>query len=118
MNRVVDSTDSPNEPIDRLLGAFFRKEMPAPWPAFRAPAKTRLAPEPSSRASLPAWTSRLALALALALLLAVTWLLPRTPPPGHESPPSLPTIGEGVAHPPGFFPGARSEKPGKLTPSR
>jgi hypothetical protein len=62
--------------LDRLLRAFFRAELPDPWPAFEAPADeppALLPLRPAGRASL--FRSRLALAASVALLLAGPWML-------------------------------------------
>ena len=56
--------------VDRLLRAFYRAEMPNPWPSFATPADapTLLSfPTPTARRPL-SWRSRLALAASVALL--------------------------------------------------
>jgi hypothetical protein len=63
--------DRPPEDIDRTLRAFFKAEMPEPWPSLEAPAPRRpatipFAPPPARRGSL--LRSRLALAASVALL--------------------------------------------------
>ncbi len=50
--------------LDRLLGGFFRAEMPHPWPAFRRPAKATARPSRWFRAR-----SHIALAATVALLI-------------------------------------------------
>jgi hypothetical protein len=105
MNRV--ETSQPGDDLDALLTAFFRKEMPANWPAFQPPssrtgplASPAAPPARSSRTeqgsssgtrrswprSRPLWSSRLALAASVALLVAgalsAPGLLPRPPAPG------------------------------------
>jgi hypothetical protein len=104
MNRV--ETPQPGDELDALLTAFFRKEMPANWPAFQPPPSRPEAPPflaapparsaraergPSSgtgrawprRRTL--WSSRVALAASVALLLAGAFfapgLLPGRPAP-------------------------------------
>jgi hypothetical protein len=59
----------PPEDLDRLLSAFFRAELPSPWPRLKAPA----ALAPRGRGALPA--SRMALAASVAALLAGGWYL-------------------------------------------
>src|SRR4051812_17386359 len=93
MNRVVPPA---GDDLDALLTAFFRKEMPAPWPAFRPPLARADAPPPASSngRAHPApptigparprplggprsfWRSRLALAASLVLLLGAAWFVP------------------------------------------
>lgn len=79
----------PDDP-DGLLRAFFRTEVPDPWPRFRRPEGPATAPGPNGAAAEPARStragrvlkrlgpalrSRLALASAAALLLVATLLL-------------------------------------------
>jgi hypothetical protein len=71
----------PGDDTDRLLGAFFRAEMPDPFPS--APA-VRLRPR---RRRAP--RSRLALAVTLGLLAGACWLAssrPVLPRPGGPDP--------------------------------
>ena len=60
--------------LDDLIGAFFRAEMPDPWPGSPRP---RTEPARAPRREARAWAaySKLALAASLALLLAGGWLL-------------------------------------------
>jgi hypothetical protein len=120
MNRLEPQPVPPGD-LDALLAAFFRAQLPAPWPAFRAPAKTRLQPPvpPGSR-RLPAWGSRLALAAAVALLLAGAWLWPRPPAMSGGGPAAFPTLpGSGTAGKGGpVLPAGPSARPGKLTPDK
>jgi hypothetical protein len=88
--------------IDTLLSAFFRAEMPDPWPTLRAPAGPRVTPALPVRPSAPPprrrtlVRSRLALAASVALLVAGALFragrpdeaLPRAADPGDVSPPS------------------------------
>jgi hypothetical protein len=71
--------DGPLDDLDRRLRAFFRSQVPSPWPRLRAPATVA-----RGRGPLPA--SRLALAASVAALLAGGWLLghrlPSPPAPG------------------------------------
>jgi hypothetical protein len=70
------------EEIDRLLGAFFRAEVPSPWPEMKAPVATPARDRDRGRRPLRA--DRLALAASVAALLAGGWLLsgrlPSLPP--------------------------------------
>jgi hypothetical protein len=62
--------DGPDD-LDRLLGEFFRNEVPSPWPPLAAPVKT-----PVSRVGFGSWwTGRMALAASVAALLVGGWLL-------------------------------------------
>src|SRR5262245_3760292 len=83
MNRVVQPVGPSEEGLDALLGAFFRSEMPSPWPAFETPrARTlpfRPALAPRKRRGYFAGASRLALVASVALLLLAAWLMPRGP---------------------------------------
>jgi hypothetical protein len=65
----------PPDDVDRILRAFFKAEMPDPWPSAEAPPPRRLLPFPAARPSKrwPLMRSRLALAASVALL--VTGLL-------------------------------------------
>ena len=77
MKRVENSTVSPGEDIDALLGAFFKGEMPDPWPAFQPPRRT-LPFRPAEKKTPPprfVISSRMALAAAVALLTLCGWLL-------------------------------------------
>jgi hypothetical protein len=60
----------PPDDIDKWLRAFFKAQMPHPWPSPEAPAPRRVAPPPVARPA-PRWPlmrSRLALAASVALL--------------------------------------------------
>jgi hypothetical protein len=87
MSSQLNPSGSPVDKIDPLLRAFFRAEIPDPWPA--APAT----PEPTPhvvrrRGSL--WRSRLALAASVARLVIGQWFLagafPGFPTPSAEVP--------------------------------
>ena len=69
----------PPEDLDGLLSAFFRGEVPSPWPALKAPVSPAASP---TAGILPA--SRLALAASVAALLLGGWFVgTRLPsPPG------------------------------------
>jgi len=62
--------------LDGLLSAFFRSEMPSPWPGSpvpeEAPVILRPRPVQTRRSS---FRSRLALAASVALLISGSWLL-------------------------------------------
>jgi hypothetical protein len=58
----------PPDRFDGLLRAYFRKEMPEPWPDFRPPAEPLIAGKPIRSARRPLRRSRLALAASLLLL--------------------------------------------------
>src|SRR5437879_4201696 len=63
--------------VDRLLRAFYRSEIPDPWPRFTAPTeRVALLPFPTHPARRPLLgRSRLALAASVALLLGGLWSL-------------------------------------------
>lgn len=79
----------PDDEIDRLLRAFYRAELPSPWPELKLPAGP--AARPAVRWSL--LRSRLALAASVLVLLLGSWLLAdsfrvyplRTVEPGTET---------------------------------
>jgi hypothetical protein len=60
----------PLEDLDHQLRAFFRSEMPSPWPPLKAPVTLTAR---RSEGILP--TSRLALAASIAALLLGGWLI-------------------------------------------
>ena len=104
------------EPIDGLLGAFFRAEMPSPWPAFRRPASARLPLDQARAARRPTY-ARLALAASVGLLFVGSWLLPATFSPRAPQGQSLPTIGPASAGRGGLVPThLQPEKPGATMP--
>jgi hypothetical protein len=99
MNRVVTKPVSPGdeEALDALLGAYFKAELPDPWPALRPPKREEVLPFPGPRASAPSFRlgSRLALAASVGLLFVGAWLLG-----GNLSAPvirPLPAVGPGKA---------------------
>jgi len=73
--------------MDRLLYAFYRAELPKPWPAFQAPAQApAVLPFPVPSAKRPLLSrSRLALAASVALLIGGLALL--TGKFGGDAPP-------------------------------
>jgi hypothetical protein len=60
----------PPEDLDRQLSAFFRGEVPSPWPLLKAPVSPAV---PRTAGILP--TSRLALAASVAALLLGGWFV-------------------------------------------
>jgi hypothetical protein len=99
MNNLEPSVDwrnrgRPGDP-DGLLRAFFRAELPDPWPEFRRPDRSARPAAPARPPAGRSWTamrSRLALAATVAVLLLGTLLLsgkfhnsPAEPPLGTPS---------------------------------
>jgi len=76
MNLVVppslDHSDRPSEDeLDGLLRAFYKAELPNPWPSFEAPADRNLIlPLRPFGKRFPMWRTRLALAACVAFLVA------------------------------------------------
>jgi hypothetical protein len=73
MNRVKDPND-----IDAVLGAFFKSQVPNPWPAFKRPPEKRTLPfRPAAKTPRTGFVlgSRVALAASVALLMLCGWLL-------------------------------------------
>jgi len=73
------STRIPNLPedgaeLDRLLGAYFRSEMPARWPTTPQPWAEK-SPPASRHTGDPSRKSRWALAASVALLIGGCWYL-------------------------------------------
>jgi hypothetical protein len=119
MKRVPEPTTSPGDDLDALLRAYFRAQMPAPWPAFRAPGKARLLPfrGREARGTSP-WVGRAVLVAASLFLLAAMALMPRPNTTGADRIDPLPTIGPPSAGTRIVPPGAGFTKPGRLTPDR
>jgi hypothetical protein len=123
MNRVNTRQSRPEkpagEPLDALLGAFFRAEMPSPWPAFHRPARTRLSFDQARAARRPAYAGRLALAASVGLLFVGSWLLPSVVAPRAPRGESLPTLGPASASK-GGLPRINlpAEKPGTNAPDK
>jgi hypothetical protein len=71
----MTATNSPQkqqpEDIDRLLGTFFRGEVPTPWPTFEAPIASPAVGRGGSALS----PGRVALAASVAALLVGSWFL-------------------------------------------
>jgi len=105
MNRVAPSPVPPGEDLDVLLGAFFKGEMPAPWPAFQPPVRARTLPMPARPPAGPyrfAPGSRFSLVASVAVLLLAAWMLGGkfSSPPGAP----LPELGPGSANRKQTFP--------------
>jgi hypothetical protein len=67
----------PEDDLDGLLRAYFRAEMPDPWPSFQAPvSRNGVVPmrRPEKR-RFTLWRSRLALAASILLLIAGAFML-------------------------------------------
>jgi hypothetical protein len=62
--------------VDPLLRAYFRAEMPTPWPELALPARSETANEQAPGRPRTSYRSRFALAASLLLLLSGYWLLP------------------------------------------
>lgn len=90
----------PGDELDPLLSAYFKAQLPAPWPVFEPPAppRTLLMSRPARRA-VPALSSRLVLAASVALVLLGFWLLPTGSRPVDGSL-TLPGAGPGSASKP------------------
>jgi hypothetical protein len=89
MNATTPPTGGSPDDLDRRLGAFFRGEVPTPWPTLRAPVRT---PAPvRGTGTLPA--GRLALAASVAVLLVGGWLLSGRLP----GPPTAGSLDNGTA---------------------
>jgi hypothetical protein len=74
---VPNSGRPPEDDLDGLLRAYFKTEMPDPWPSFEAPAP-RNGILPLRRPEAPRfnlWRSRLALAASILLLIAAALFL-------------------------------------------
>jgi hypothetical protein len=79
MNRTVPPPSRPGD-LDAWLSAFFRSEMPDPWPSFQPPAERKAPPTlPAPRKAPGRWPlfrSRLALAASVGLLVLSGLALP------------------------------------------
>jgi hypothetical protein len=96
MNVIVPPRVPPDDEIDGLLRAFYRAQVPHPWPAWKAPAAgPRTVPVlPAPRPAL--WRSRFALAASVALLALSSLFLPGKAPREPQSP-TRPGISSGSA---------------------
>jgi hypothetical protein len=88
---MTTNTPQPNVPgdeVDRLLGAYFRAQMPAKWPAAPSPSNglNPSAGPDSARRTDPATKSRWALAASVALLIGSCWYLSGAATNGHRRP--------------------------------
>jgi len=96
---MTTNTPQPNLPgdeVDRLLGAYFRAQMPAKWPG--APQTTGGSRHPArqtARGTDPATKSRWALAASVALLIGSCWYLSGQATNGHRRPDT--TLGDTTA---------------------
>jgi hypothetical protein len=72
---LVEPPVQPDDDLDGLLRAFFRAEMPDPWPSLEAPPTL-----PAAFLHRPLVRSKVALAASVALLVTGSWLLPGSVP--------------------------------------
>jgi hypothetical protein len=72
----VERNGAPDE-VDRLLRAFYKAEMPEPWPAAPATAPRTVLPFGRPLARRPLLRARLALAASVALIASGALLIPR-----------------------------------------
>jgi len=75
MNLVVRPPVSPEDDLDGLLCAFYKAQLPTPWPEPRA-LEVPTEPSPATLPGFSPWRSRLALAASVALLLSGSLFLP------------------------------------------
>jgi hypothetical protein len=69
MSHLVRPTSPPPDELDGLLRAFFQAEIPDPWPSLEAPAPRIALPVTPDSVRKGFWSSHLALAASVALLL-------------------------------------------------
>jgi hypothetical protein len=87
MNVLVPPRVPPDDEIDGLLRAFFRAEVPHPWPAWKAPATPRsTAPDRTAPPRQALWRSRFALAASVAVLALGSLFLPGKAPREAQAP--------------------------------
>jgi hypothetical protein len=68
--------DTPGDDgLDNLLRAFYKAQLPYPWPSLEAPADRRVLPLSPVARRQPLLRSRLALAASVALFVSGPWLL-------------------------------------------
>jgi hypothetical protein len=104
----------PTDDLEALLRAYFRAEMPQPWPA---PPLVRAEPQPAAaRDRGGRHRSRLALAASVALLVGGSMLLPGRAS-NRPSPEKLPSLLPGEAIRP-TLPEQPAPTKGKLTEKR
>ena len=70
----VTNGDGSSDRTEELLRAFFKSEMPNPWPQFQRPVLSMTRPQ-TRTSRFAKLKSRMALAASIALLLLGTWLL-------------------------------------------
>ena len=87
---TIERNPAPDE-LDALLSAFFRAEMPNPFPAFKAP---KAPPAPANW--LVRSRSRLALAASIAALIAASWWMAGRNAE-YVTPITVPSTGSGTA---------------------
>jgi hypothetical protein len=71
----MHKTQPPEQDVDQLLGAFFKSEIPDPFPPFEPPVRRTLPFRPAPERRRFVLGSRLALAASVALLMVGGWLL-------------------------------------------
>jgi hypothetical protein len=75
----MNANDQISTDVDKTLSAFFKAEMPDPFPDLKLPAATKRADMPmpvsGTRERQPIYKSRVALAASVALLLGGCWYL-------------------------------------------
>src|SRR5262245_25001330 len=101
MNQLQDSPARAGDPIDEVLRAFFRQQIPQRWPAVPlppAPATPLLAAARSSRNA----RRRLALAASVGLLVLGSMFVAGKVAPPTSVPPTLPDNARGRNERPWF----------------
>ncbi len=76
MSLVEPSPMKPGDDLDGLLRAFFRSQMPQPWPASQAPRSLNVPAARPASSRHPLMRSRYTLAASVALLLLGSLFLP------------------------------------------
>jgi len=92
--------------VDQTLRAFFKAQVPDPWPSFEAPPESSVLPFVTPRRRSSPLRGRLALAASVAFLAAAGWFLSgKFVDPGQHSPSELPhTDGTAEKLSPGALP--------------
>src|SRR5262245_26796246 len=67
--------ERPGDDLDGLLTAFFHRELPAPWPTAPTVEEANVILRRTPPRRRPLWSSRLALAASVAVLLTAGWML-------------------------------------------
>lgn len=88
----------PADALDQLIRAFYRAEMPDPWPALKLPTATASAPAPPRERVHPWLSGRMALAASVVLLLCGTWYLAGLFPGYPTARPGSPSEGAASRH--------------------